>query len=98
MVEWLPSAPQSTLSYSHQRPITIMVLSDVDLLAAIEAGQIEVSPAPDYETQLGACSLDLRLGNEFRVFERTRNAFIDPRGQIDWDSFTSVVTVPDDEP
>jgi len=75
-----------------------MVLSDVDLLAAIEAGQIKVSPTPDYETQLGACSLDLRLGNEFRVFERTRNAFIDPRGHIDWDSFTSVITVPDDKP
>jgi dCTP deaminase len=75
-----------------------MVLSDVDIKLALEAGHISVEPAPDLETQMGACSLDLRLGNEFRVFERTRNAFIDPRGQIDWDSFTSVVTVPDDEP
>jgi dCTP deaminase len=75
-----------------------MVLSDVDLQAALESGEIRISPPPDLETQLGACSLDLRLGNEFRVFERTRNAFIDPRGHIDWDSFTSVVTVAEDEP
>jgi dCTP deaminase len=75
-----------------------MVLSDVDVKKALEAGQIAVSPLQDLDSQLGACSLDLRLGNEFRVFERTRNAFIDPRGQIDWDSFTRVITVAEDEP
>ena len=75
-----------------------MVLSDVDLTAALASGHIQVTPPPDLETQLGACSLDLRLGNEFRVFERTRNAFIDPRGDIDWDSFTRVVTVAPDVP
>jgi dCTP deaminase len=75
-----------------------MVLSDVDLRAALDNGEISVSPLDDLETQLGACSLDLRLGSEFRVFERTRNAFIDPRGVIDWDSFTRVVSVADDEP
>jgi len=75
-----------------------MVLSDVDLKAALEAGEIAISPPPDLATQLGACSLDLRLGNEFRIFERTRNAFIDPRGEIDWDAFTRVVVVADDDP
>jgi len=75
-----------------------MVLSDEDLLKELETGRIVVSPAPDLQSQLGACSLDLRLGDEFRIFERTRNAFIDPRGQIDWDSFTRVVKVAPDEP
>lgn len=75
-----------------------MVLSDVDLLTALETGEIQITPAPDLSVQLGACSVDLRLSNEFRIFERTRNAFIDPRGVIDWDSFTRVVTVADDEP
>ena len=75
-----------------------MVLSDVDLKAVLAAGEIQITPAPDLESQLGACSLDFRLANEFRVFERARTAFIDPRGQIDWDSFTRVVTVPDGEP
>ena len=75
-----------------------MVLSDVDLLAALNSGEISISPAPDLDTQLGACSLDLRLGNEFRVFERARTAFIDPRKPLNWDEFTSVINVPDDEP
>jgi dCTP deaminase len=74
-----------------------MVLSDVDLQIALATGHISVEPPPDLESQLGACSLDLRLGDEFRVFERTRNAFIDPRGQIDWESFTRVVRVPEGE-
>ena len=75
-----------------------MVLSDVDLLAALDAGEVSISPRPDMATQLGACSLDLRLGHEFRVFERTRTAFIDPRGEINWDEFTRVVTVPENQP
>ena len=75
-----------------------MVLSDVDVKKALEAGEISIEPAPDLDSQLGACSLDLRLGPEFRVFERARTAFIDPRGFIDWDSFTSVVRVEDDKP
>ena len=75
-----------------------MVLSDTDVIKALESGEISITPYPDLETQLGACSLDLRLGNEFRVFERTRNAFIDPRGEIDWDSFTRVVTISEDQP
>lgn len=74
-----------------------MVLSNVDLQKALASGQIRVSPEPDLESQLGACSLDLRLGNEFRVFERTRNAFIDPRGQIDWESFTRVIRIEEGE-
>jgi dCTP deaminase len=75
-----------------------MVLSDVDLLAALESGHVQINPAPDMESQLGACSIDLRLGDEFRVFERARTAFIDPRNGINWDEFTRVVTVPEGEP
>jgi dCTP deaminase len=75
-----------------------MVLSDVDLKAALEAGEISITPSPDLSTQLGACSIYLRLGDDFRVFERARTAFIDPRGEIDWDSFTRVVKVSDGEP
>ena len=75
-----------------------MVLSDVDLQKALEEGKISIEPRPDIETQLGACAVDLRLGTEFRIFERTRTPFIDPRGPIDWDSFTHVVTVPEGQP
>lgn len=74
-----------------------MVLSDVDVRAAIESGHIKIEPRPDYEVQLGACSLDLQLGNEFRVFERTRHAFIDPRHPFDWDDFTRVINIANED-
>lgn len=55
-----------------------MVLSDRDIKKALQGGRIKVSPKPDLRTQLGSCSIDLRLGNSFRVFEYSKNAFIDP--------------------
>jgi len=50
-----------------------LVLSDAGALltAGWKPEQIAVSP-PDYETRLGACSLDLRSGNQIYVFRRTR--------------------------
>lgn len=54
-----------------------MVLSDRDLKKALKSGRIKISPALDMETQLGSCSIDFRLGNIFRVFEHSRNPYID---------------------
>ena len=42
-----------------------MILSDTDIRRYMEAGKIRIDPAPDFESQLGPCSLDLRLGNNF---------------------------------
>jgi len=55
-----------------------MVLSDRDIKKALKSGRIEIFPVPDLKTQLGSCSIDLRLGNNFRVFEHSSNAYIDP--------------------
>lgn len=55
-----------------------MILSDRDIKKALKSGRIKITPAPDLKTQLGSCSIDLRLGNIFRVFEHSKNAFIDP--------------------
>ena len=56
-----------------------MVLSDRDIIQHIEAGKIRITPAPDKRQQLGACSVDFRLGDTFMVFEHSRFPFIDPR-------------------
>jgi len=72
-----------------------MVLSDRDILRYIEQGKIRITPAIDLETQLGSCSVDLRLGNTFRVFEHSRYPFIDLRGGVDVDQLMREVTVPD---
>ncbi|TXH01652.1 MAG: dCTP deaminase [Candidatus Moraniibacteriota bacterium] len=55
-----------------------MVLSDRDIKDYIKKKKIGILPAPDFKTQLGTCSLDLRLGDKFRVFDHSRNAFLDP--------------------
>lgn len=55
-----------------------MVLSDRDIKKAIKEKLIVIDPMPDFDSQLGSCSIDLRLGNVFRVFEHSKNAYIDP--------------------
>lgn len=55
-----------------------MVLSDRDLKKAIKAKKIVIKPAPDFRTQLGTCSIDLRLGYSFRVFDHSKYPYIDP--------------------
>ncbi len=75
-----------------------MVLSDKDLKAALKSGKIKIKPAPDFKTQLGSCSIDLRLGNVFRVFEYSRHAYIDPFRKNNTDQFTREIRIKDKEP
>ena len=56
-----------------------MVLSDRDIIRALEEGRIKIDPAPDLERQLGSVSVDFRLGTTFMVFEHSRFSYIDPR-------------------
>lgn len=55
-----------------------MVLSDRDIKKALKTGAIKITPKIDVKTQLGSCSIDLRLGNTFRVFDHGKNPYIDP--------------------
>ena len=55
-----------------------MILSDHDIKKALAAGKITISPAPELSMVLGSCSIDLRLGNRFRIFDHSKFPFIDP--------------------
>lgn len=55
-----------------------MILSDKDIKKALRNGRIKIKPKPNFKIQLGACSLDLRLGSVFRVFEHSKIPYIDP--------------------
>lgn len=55
------------------------VLSDRDILKALDSGRIRIDPLPDLDKQLGSISVDFRLGTTFMVFEHSRFSFIDPR-------------------
>jgi dCTP deaminase len=71
-----------------------MILSDRDIRAEIEAGRIVVDPyLPD---AVQPSSVDLHLGNRFRVFRNNRTAVIDPRA--DQPELTELVEITGDEP
>ena len=55
-----------------------MVLSDHDIKKALKEKRIVIAPSPDLTTQLGSCSIDLRLGDTFRVFDHSKHGHIDP--------------------
>lgn len=74
-----------------------MVLSDRDIKKALKEKKIIITPSPDLTKQLGSNSLDLRLGNIFRVFEHSRFAFIDPFDKTSTTEVTREITIKDDD-
>jgi dCTP deaminase len=70
-----------------------MILSDHDIKIALKRGRIRITPKPDYATQLGSCSVDLRLGRQFQIFEHSRSALIDPKNPLPPEEFMRKVEV-----
>ncbi|HEY6627346.1 MAG TPA: dCTP deaminase, partial [Acidimicrobiia bacterium] len=71
-----------------------MIFSDRSILEAIDAGVIQIDPFEPSHVQ--PSSVDLRVGNGFRVFVNHRYSQIDPRSpQAD---LTQLVEVEADEP
>jgi dCTP deaminase len=68
-----------------------VVLSDTDLKARLAQGDLGVDPAPDPETQIQPASIDLRLGYDFRTFNYTQQALIDPKEPDTFAELTSVI-------
>jgi len=56
-----------------------MILSDRDIKKAVTSKRIQITPIPDWKTQLGSCALDLRLGTVYQVFDHSRTPYIDPQ-------------------
>lgn len=54
-----------------------MILSDGTIRASLASGRIRIEPLADDAIQ--PASVDVRLGNQFRVFANHRHPFIDPR-------------------
>lgn len=53
------------------------VLSDTDIKKHIESGDIVISPLN--QENIGSCSVDLCLGNQFRLFRHAEVTHIDPK-------------------
>ncbi|MBI5872222.1 dCTP deaminase [archaeon] len=73
-----------------------MILSDRDIKQYLQEGKIKINPL-DIENQLAPVSIDLRLGDEFRVFKVGHNSHIDPSKHSLEDS-TELVKVDSDKP
>jgi dCTP deaminase len=71
-----------------------MILSDRDIRAEIDAGRILIEPFVPEAVQ--PSSVDLHLGNRFRVFRNNRTAVIDPR--VEQPELTELVEIGGDEP
>ncbi len=54
-----------------------MILSDRDIKEYIKAGKLVVKPI-EPEVQIQPSSIDLRLGNQFKVFRHISKGYIDP--------------------
>ena len=58
-----------------------MVLSDHTIREEIAAGRIVIEPFDDALVQ--PCSIDVRVGDAFRVFRNSRYAYIDVKKAMD---------------
>ncbi len=75
-----------------------MILSDRDIKKALAEGRIKVTPEPDFATQLGSCSLDLRLGNEVKIFRQSKITHVDMRDAKSAEKMMETITITEAEP
>lgn len=71
-----------------------MILSDKTIKEVLKEGKLIIKPLDD--SQIQGASVDLSLGNEFRVFKMISTPYIDPK--IPLDGYTEAVRVEDDKP
>ena len=70
------------------------MLSDIDIKKALKEDDIKISPMD--ETFIQPSSIDLRVGDDFRVFENHKYSHIDPKAEQN--DLTKLVTATSEEP
>lgn len=91
-----------------------MILSDRDIKAEIESGRVKIAPDPakmilqgntdniwvsdtsDYH--IHASSMDLHLGNTFKLYEHSKYAILDPKNPDTFAQNMRTITIDNDEP
>ena len=72
-----------------------MILSDRDIKKLMKEGKIKIEPMENPDVQIQPSGIDLRLGNEFRLFKTSSTPIIDTKVQTD--GYTEVVRIEDDK-
>ena len=76
-----------------------MILSDRDIKAAISSGRVKITSVQgELIPHIHASSMDLRLGNVFKVYEHSRYAVLDPKNPQTFAQNMRVITVAEGEP
>jgi dCTP deaminase len=76
-----------------EKVIKITLLSKSEILGLIRQGKIEIVPLDD--SQVGPTSIDLTLGNEFRVFKKVREIF-HVKEEVHFEEVSETVQIRDD--
>jgi dCTP deaminase len=72
-----------------------MILSDRDIIARLEKGDLVIEPLIDPDLQIQPASVDLRLDNTFVVYKLTHLPVIDPRDPSTITNYTEKVHIED---
>lgn len=72
-----------------------MILPDFKIKQFILDGIIQINPLPDFENQLGPCSLDLKLGNSIKVFKKNLNTFLDLKNIKNFENLMDEILIKD---
>ena len=75
-----------------------MILSDRDIRARLEQGDLQIEPLDDPELQIQPASVDLRLAAEFIVYKLPNVPVSDPRSPETLESYTSPIRIAEGEP
>jgi dCTP deaminase len=75
-----------------------MILSDRDIKKAIDTGRVKIdTDQPEMFMHIHASSMDLRLGNTFKLYEHSKFAILDPKNPETFQGRTRMITIPDGE-
>lgn len=75
-----------------------MILSDRDIKKALASGHVKIeSQKPDVAQHIHASSMDLHLGNNFKLYEHSKFAVLDPRNPETFAGRTRLITIPEGE-
>src|SRR3989338_11409971 len=79
-----------------------MILSDRDIKKALESGRVKIdsaTPAEQLElfTHIHASSMDLHLGNSFKLYEHSKFAVLDPRRPETFAGRMRLINIPEGE-
>jgi dCTP deaminase len=73
-----------------------MILPDHEIRKLLEEGSLVIEPLEDPDMQIRSAGVDIRLGNEFRLFKVSATPYIDIRNKPE--NYTELVRVEDEKP